>query len=141
LHVTKHKNKVLVSIIVGKLIAATKNQRKISVPAGFRQHFVGLEPEHINALISNTAGSMVGAGGGLVMKTNAEENKLIKDNYTTVEMYNLKLMVKKISKGVIIQRSYFILLFNVRKQRKKAEQPLTKFIRLWCGYKEKLMNF
>jgi hypothetical protein len=45
LHGTKIK--VVASIIVGILIAATKNQtalRKISIPVHFRQHFVGLEP-------------------------------------------------------------------------------------------------
>ena len=70
---------------------------------------------------------MVGTGG-LVLKTNAAEitaveNNIIKDYYTTVGMCNLKLMVKKISKGVIIQMSYFIMLFSVRKPRKKQNNP------------------
>jgi hypothetical protein len=54
----------------------------------------------------------------------AEENNLSKDYYTTFDMYNQKLLVEKISKGVIIQMSYFIILFNMRKPRKKQNNPL-----------------
>jgi hypothetical protein len=44
------KIKVVTSIILGKLIAATKNQtaqRKISIPVHFQQHFEDLEPSLI----------------------------------------------------------------------------------------------